>query len=361
MTKYTFPIFLLVLINFTAFGQTSHGFTIIGESNFFDQKELILAPAVFTPTNEFNDSKIPISTFKITDKRFKIDGNYLYPVPLQFSYLVKAGDKFKARMSDLLFIDNDTIQILLDDFNNINHFGNNLKSTSNTEYNNIKKLYKDFEVFNGSRYIAEGNNILKKDIVLSNYVKGSPESVVAMWILIYDYQLYGYSVKKNEIADLFSNTIKEIPAFQALINKMNADKSLAIGKSFPIAEFGFAKEFGQTIENSKYTLIDFWASYCKPCINQFPDLKMLYEKYKSKGFQIYTISIDRRDRIASAKKILKNQKVGWENSFDIDGKKSLVFNIVGIPRSFLVDSRGDIIESDMSIRNLEKFLKANAQ
>ncbi len=140
MAKYTSSIFLFVLINFAALGQRSHGYTIIGKSNFFDQKELILAPAVFTLTNEFNDSKIPISTFKITDSRFEIDGNYLYPVPLQFSYLVKEGGRSTVMISDLLFIDNDTVHIFLDDFHKTNHFGNNIKSNSNSEYQSIKRL-----------------------------------------------------------------------------------------------------------------------------------------------------------------------------------------------------------------------------
>ncbi len=92
-------------------------------------------------------------------------------------------------------------------------------------------------------YKVKGDNILKKDIALKNYVKGTPESVVAMWLLIYDYQLYGFSREKYEIANLFSNNIKELPAFQALIKKMSAYMSLAKGNKFPIAEFSFCKRF----------------------------------------------------------------------------------------------------------------------
>ncbi len=106
-------------------------------------------------------------------------------------------------------------------------------------------------------------------------------------------------------------------------------------------------------------LVDVWASWCKPCRKQNPDLVALYSQYKDRGFKIYSISLD-SDRDAWVKAI-KTDKLNWPYQVsELKGWGSVVvdsFNINAIPTSFLLDETGMIIGKDLRVSALEKLLE----
>jgi thiol-disulfide isomerase/thioredoxin len=103
----------------------------------------------------------------------------------------------------------------------------------------------------------------------------------------------------------------------------------------------------------KYTLIDFWASWCVPCRKEIPNLKKLYEKYASKGFEIVSISTDRKK--ADWEKALEEEKLPWPSYLDTKGA-SEVFKIKTIPAVFLLDDNGIIIAESIRGEELEAKL-----
>lgn len=113
------------------------------------------------------------------------------------------------------------------------------------------------------------------------------------------------------------------------------------------------------ISKNKYTLLEFWASWCSPCRAEIPVLKQAYKKYKNKGFEIFSFSID-EDK-ASWKKALKEEKTTWIQTLK-QGKKGeeviASYGVQGIPASFLIDQNGKIVASNDELRgsNLEKLL-----
>ena len=76
---------------------------------------------------------------------------------------------------------------------------------------------------------------------------------------------------------------------------------------------GNALALKEVVENKKnrYVLLDFWATWCSPCMYEVPYLKTAYEKYHNKGFKIYALSID-HDRDAWTK-VIKEEKLQWTN------------------------------------------------
>ncbi len=101
----------------------------------------------------------------------------------------------------------------------------------------------------------------------------------------------------------------------------------------------------------KVVLIDFWASWCRPCRAENPNVVRLYNKYKNKGFDVLSVSLDGMPRQQNAKEdwltAIQQDGLVWKNHVsDLKGWQSSVvpqFNIEGIPYTLLLDKDGIII------------------
>ncbi len=93
----------------------------------------------------------------------------------------------------------------------------------------------------------------------------------------------------------------------------------------------------------KYVLVDFWASWCGPCRKAIPEIKELYAKYKSKGFEVLSVSVDTDN--AAWRKAMDEEQMPWTQVLSPDKNKTLAdFMIVGIPTLYLIDREGKIVE-----------------
>ncbi|WP_340066792.1 TlpA disulfide reductase family protein [Ascidiimonas aurantiaca] len=140
--------------------------------------------------------------------------------------------------------------------------------------------------------------------------------------------------------------------------------SLAAGQTIPDFEVPLLNSEKLLSNNNltqRVTLIDFWATWCKPCINEFPNIKENYQKYKDKGFQVVSISID--EDLEKLRAYSDKNPFPWEysaytdNGFESDIVKK--FQVLAIPKPVLIDSKGTIIAMDNDVRekNLAKILK----
>ena len=99
----------------------------------------------------------------------------------------------------------------------------------------------------------------------------------------------------------------------------------------------------EVVENKKnrYVLLDFWATWCSPCMYEIPYLKTAYEKYNNKGFEIYALSID-HDRDAWTK-VIKEEKLQWVNVLRESTEATEQYGVRGVPSNFLIDCSTGII------------------
>lgn len=129
-----------------------------------------------------------------------------------------------------------------------------------------------------------------------------------------------------------------------ITNKAQAMR-LKAGQPMPAVKYPDANGALAGLEKykGKYLLVDFWASWCGPCRQAIPKVKELYESYKSKGFEVVSISID-TDKNAW-RKAMKEENMPWEQLLSDNKDKTMEqFQFSGIPTMYLVDSDGKIME-----------------
>lgn len=105
----------------------------------------------------------------------------------------------------------------------------------------------------------------------------------------------------------------------------------------------------------KYVLLDFWATWCKPCLQEIPHLKALYEKTDRSEFEI--ISIVGESPVESLQKIIQNEHLVWPQILSNEENQIVeTYGIQGYPTTYLLDPKGMIVAKDLRGEELEKII-----
>lgn len=152
-------------------------------------------------------------------------------------------------------------------------------------------------------------------------------------------KLYRKIIALSEEAMKMQETVKNGSKFKEIITKDINGKNITLSK---------------LIKNNKYTLLEFWASWCSPCRAEIPNLKKAYKKYKKIGLEIYSVSIDEKKE--NWETALKEEKTTWQNGIFEEKEREkmmLSYGVQGVPASFLINENGIIIASNQELREFE--------
>jgi thiol-disulfide isomerase/thioredoxin len=166
-----------------------------------------------------------------------------------------------------------------------------------------------------------------------------------------------YTILKTDYAN--------VPEIKWTVIENNPDAVLQVGKQLPSFEVTLldgSTKVNNTSMLGKYYMIDFWATWCGPCVHEMPAIHKAYEKFKGKkGFEILSLSMDASERqIAPFQQ--KKWKMPWLNAFIpgvFEADLAKKFEVVGIPKPILVGPDGKIVamQEDLRGENLEKTLE----
>lgn len=247
----------------------------------------------------------------------------------------------------------DIFQIYIDEMVSFSKKENDLKarfgkaqSTGNEqELNGIKSEY---------QAIVENTQLFSR-----NYIKKYSTSPVAAYVYLMNFIQEAPVEELDSMLKVFEpiNTSEFVTAI-----KERADALRAFSKGAKAPDFTLYDPDGKSVSLSaykgKYILIDFWASWCKPCMAELPNVISTYNTYKDKGFEIIGVSLD-RDRQAWLSTIKAND-MKWPQVWDMDekaqGEVANKYGVASIPHTVLIDKEGVILEVNLQGEQLKSKL-----
>lgn len=156
--------------------------------------------------------------------------------------------------------------------------------------------------------------------------------------------------------DALSQRVKASNIGKDLAEVIKSMRAVGLGSMAP--DFTLNDPDGHPVKLSslrgKCVLIDFWASWCGPCLREAPNVKRVYDKYHDKGFEVLSVSID-EDKEAWVNAIQKHQ-LTWLHVSSLKGWQCPVarlYQVSGVPAMFLLDRDGRIVSTNARGEALE--------
>ncbi|MDR0511180.1 MAG: redoxin domain-containing protein [Rikenellaceae bacterium] len=158
---------------------------------------------------------------------------------------------------------------------------------------------------------------------------------------------------------MLTERIKESYPGRQLAAKLATLKSVNVGGMAP--EIKLPTPDGTLASLSslrgKYVLLDFWASWCGPCLRETPNVKEVYAAWHSRGFEVFGVSLDEEKQREAWLAAIKKHEMPWTQVSSLKGwdcPAAKLYNVTGIPKTFLIDPQGKIIAVDLRGEELKE-------
>jgi peroxiredoxin len=222
---------------------------------------------------------------------------------------------------------------------------------------------KDLASLNLALQSVNSQQVSRRVAAITNFVKSHPNSFVSLYALQNLSAPGIFMVEPDLVAPLFdrlSAFIRNTVAGKILYQEIRIARNTAIGS----AALEFAQE--DTLKRlvtlhslmGNYILLDFWASWCKPCRAQNATLVSVYEKFGKRNFQILGVSLDKaRKAWVTA---IRKDNLNWINVSDLKfwkNEAALLYGVKTVPQNFLIDPRGKIVARNLSPEALSQRLE----
>lgn len=356
MKKFSFILFGLLIVLNACQGVEKNTFKLNGTTNLPEGKQIFRIQA------NANNQPSTIDTATVTNGQFsfkgsveQIDVNFLFVEGEQVNtpFIVEEG-----------IIEVNLLQERLTEMNLGGTPSNSdlqtYREETKTFANNLNAIASEIQAAN-----SLGDNILAQDLQqqytdlqadLINYEKGFIKTKVDSYIsaLILERFLNQKTLPRNEVKDIFSTYSDRIRSSKSGINVSNIVNApvnpTAIGEIAPL--FDGPTPAGDRIAlesfRGKVVIIDFWASWCRPCRIENPNLVRLYKRMHDKGLEIVGVSLDRNK--ASWERAIADDGLTWNHVSNLQYWADPIAQLYGvrsIPAAFVLDREGRIVGKNL--------------
>lgn len=163
--------------------------------------------------------------------------------------------------------------------------------------------------------------------------------------------------QQKEIFGLLDTTLVQNNYYQVFSENIQRLEKIQVGNIAP--DFTLTSKDGEEVSltslRGSYVLIDFWASWCKPCRLENPKMVKKYNQYNDKGFTLLSISVDNNRE--EWLKAIKDDALIWTQLIDTEGLSAELYGIHYIPSTYLLDKEGVIIAVNLVGESLQKKLE----
>lgn len=226
------------------------------------------------------------------------------------------------------------------------------------------KLYDDFEESANDFLEAYRYGYVEKLLDIIESKPGNPVSVLTL-LTLNPVDIQDHQFRYEEILNSITGRAKSSSYYQRAIIKLtafNSDHGDLKGFQTPEGKTPNLEEFGFDVSKQRYTLLEFWASWCMPCRKTNPKWNEILKKNKSSDFRILGVSLDESlDDWREA--ITRDTLDNWQHVSDLDGGfngiNSLKYGIDAIPYNMLINGKAEIILEDITPPELDRFLSVN--
>ena len=319
---------------------------------------------------------VPLDTVKVKDGKFTMTGSAKEPEIMLLQVETTQGKvPFVLENGDIkIIIDKDSLQKAKfsgtynnDVFTKFNddltkfqkEFQKKLTSFQNANMAKMNAAQEAKDTITINKLMKEYQGIQKEGMEFYvKFAEGNPKALLSA--LIVDSMLNDPAVDLVRVKKIFAGFSPELKKYkpgksiQSKLDKIAKPVSVApaanVGSVAP--DFTGPNPEGKSISLKqslgKVTLVDFWASWCKPCRAENPNIVALYAKYHAKGLNILSVSLDKE---ASAwKAAIAKDKLTWNhvsNLKEFEDPIALQYGINAIPSIYILDAKGVIIAKDL--------------
>jgi len=316
----------------------------------------------------------------ITDSAKVADGHFKFrlksPEPNMY-WLTQTRD-VNAQPNTIFFVDRGTLKVLVK--------GDSIASSSieggenQRDYMAYRQLAVDLAVTQQSLQSEYTLAIQRRDVSaaaniqetyqnlggqhiknLKSFVKNHPRSAVSGYIIYKELTIPSVPIEEAiECLGYLDKSIEHTKFARLATKKVNDIKGTRVGAV--ATDFSQATPEGKQVRLSdfrgQFVLVDFWASWCRPCRLENPNVVAAYQQYKDKAFTVLGVSLDsNRDQWIAA---IQTDHLTWTNVCDLKGganEAAVLYGIESIPQNILIDKDGRIIAKNLRGQALEQKLK----
>jgi len=364
--------FILLLLSMDASAQSRQkGFTIHGELTGLKDGTVL-----YLEHNNDNGGSDTVARVTATDGKFSFSGFVEHEAEPYFIKIDTSKTKYEREIVGLIAIlmENKAVEVkgdisdlsipaikvsgspAHDEFVSYYVISDSMMAISNGLLDRMNTAYGKGDTVSAAYFQRQFDDARTRfNEVATTWIVNHPGSMVTPWLID---QIYRGELEK--LKSFYGNLeprVQNSKTGRDLHSQIIALEKTAEGRVAPNFQFpdqdGKNISLKEVVQKSKLTVLEFWASWCAPCLEEFPKMKEIYSQYHDKGLNILAYSVD--DKESDWKKAIAKNNLKWYNIRETSKAfAEKEYGVTGLPQIFLLNEKGEIVSKPVTADELQK-------